>query len=70
MKDILERDFDRYVERRALKVKLGIYVPIYKGWVRGADEGENDPTFKYAAETVPLWLRRLALIRYGLQIIS
>jgi FMNH2-dependent dimethyl sulfone monooxygenase len=54
VKDILERDFDRCVERHALKVKLGIYVPIYKGWVRGVDEGENDPTFKYAAETTAM----------------
>jgi FMNH2-dependent dimethyl sulfone monooxygenase len=35
-----------------LKPKLGIYVPVYKGWVPGVDEGEDDPTFKYAAETV------------------
>jgi len=40
-----------FVELNALKAKLGIYVPIYKGWVRGVDEGENDPTFQYAAET-------------------
>lgn len=25
---------------------------MYNGWTRGIDEGENDPTFKYAAETV------------------
>jgi len=24
---------------------------MYNGWIRGIDEGENDPTFKYAAET-------------------
>jgi alkanesulfonate monooxygenase SsuD/methylene tetrahydromethanopterin reductase-like flavin-dependent oxidoreductase (luciferase family) len=36
----------------ALKPRLGVYVPVYKGWVKGLDEGENDPTFKYAAETV------------------
>ena len=34
-----------------MKVKLGIFVPIYKGWVEGVDEGESDPTFKYAAYT-------------------
>lgn len=39
------------VELNWLKARLGIYVPIYKGWVRGVDEGENDPTFQYAAET-------------------
>jgi FMNH2-dependent dimethyl sulfone monooxygenase len=37
------------VELNGLKARLGIYVPIYKGWVRGVDEGENDPTFQYAA---------------------
>lgn len=41
----------RNEEVNALKTKLGIYVPTYKRWVRGIDEGENDPTFRYAAET-------------------
>ena len=36
-----------------LRARLGIYIPMYKGWIQGAeiDEGENDPTFQYAAET-------------------
>lgn len=33
-----------------MKVKLGIYIPMYGGWLRGVDEGENEPTFKYASE--------------------
>jgi FMNH2-dependent dimethyl sulfone monooxygenase len=26
-----------------------IYVPLYGGWLRGVDEGENEPTFEYAS---------------------
>ena len=40
------------MELNPLKLRLGIYVPMYKGWVKGVEEGESDPTFKYAAETV------------------
>ena len=33
-----------------MKIKLGIYIPMYGGWLRGVDEGENEPTFKYASD--------------------
>jgi FMNH2-dependent dimethyl sulfone monooxygenase len=33
-----------------LKAKLGVYIPVYGGWLRGVEEGENEPTFKYASE--------------------
>ncbi|MFQ6076709.1 MAG: LLM class flavin-dependent oxidoreductase, partial [Candidatus Bathyarchaeia archaeon] len=34
-----------------MKAKLGIYIPMYGGWLRGVDEGERGPTYDYAAET-------------------
>jgi len=37
--------------RYVLKIKLGVYIPVYGGWLKGVDEGEKDPVFKYAAET-------------------
>lgn len=34
-----------------MKIKLGVYIPIYGGWMKGVDEGEESPAFKYVAET-------------------
>ncbi len=34
-----------------VKMKLGIYIPMYGGWLKGVDEGERAPAFKYAEET-------------------
>ncbi|MBQ04937.1 hypothetical protein CL673_09600 [Candidatus Bathyarchaeota archaeon] len=33
-----------------MKIHLGIYIPMYGGWLRGVDEGEKEATFKYAAK--------------------
>jgi FMNH2-dependent dimethyl sulfone monooxygenase len=33
-----------------LKIKIGIYIPVYGGWLRGGEEEEREPTFKYASE--------------------
>lgn len=35
----------------ALEAKLGIYIPVYGGWLRDVDERESTPKFNYAAET-------------------
>ena len=32
-----------------MKVKLGIYIPMYGGWLRGVDE-EEEVSFNYAAK--------------------
>ncbi len=33
---------------RVLKtVKIGIYLPVYGGWLRGVDEEEHSPTYNY-----------------------
>lgn len=34
-----------------MRAKIGIYIPVYGGWLRGVDEGEREPTYGYAAET-------------------
>lgn len=34
-----------------MKAKLGVYIPVYGGWLRGVDEDERAPSFNYAAET-------------------
>lgn len=34
-----------------MKTKLGVYIPVYGGWVRGVEEGEKEPSFDYASET-------------------
>jgi alkanesulfonate monooxygenase SsuD/methylene tetrahydromethanopterin reductase-like flavin-dependent oxidoreductase (luciferase family) len=34
-----------------LKTKIGIYIPVYGGWLRGITEPEEKPTYKYAADT-------------------
>jgi FMNH2-dependent dimethyl sulfone monooxygenase len=31
-----------------LKVKLGVYIPVYGGWLRGIDNEDNDPSYDYA----------------------
>lgn len=34
-----------------MNINLGVYIPMYGGWLKGIDEGEEDPTFNYAAAT-------------------
>ncbi len=34
-----------------MKTKLGIYIPVYGGWVRGVKENEELPSFRYAADS-------------------
>ncbi len=34
-----------------MRSKLGIYIPMYGGWLRGVEEGEEEPSYRYAAET-------------------
>lgn len=33
-----------------MRTKIGIYIPVYGGWLRGIKEEESKPTFKYASE--------------------
>lgn len=33
-----------------MEIKIGIYIPVYGGWLRGIREEESRPTFKYASE--------------------
>jgi FMNH2-dependent dimethyl sulfone monooxygenase len=34
-----------------MKPKLGIYIPVYHGWIRGVKEKEHQPSYRYAADT-------------------
>jgi FMNH2-dependent dimethyl sulfone monooxygenase len=38
----------------ALKAKLGIYIPVYGGWLRGVNEVEKRASYLYASETASL----------------
>jgi FMNH2-dependent dimethyl sulfone monooxygenase len=34
-----------------MKAKLGVYAPVYGGWVRGVKEKEAEPSYRYAADS-------------------
>lgn len=34
-----------------MEAKLGVYIPVYGGWLRGVEEGEEDTCYSYALET-------------------